>query len=217
MKKPKKACRILLVDDHKVFAFALGKHIDSIPQFELLGTASDGIEGLEKCNALRPDLAVIDVRIPKMDGLELADILLRQLVPTRVLILSGMLDPVTMNRARKIGVHGYVDKAQPFEILEIALIKLSEGLSYFSESFINAEQQHHRSPDAYHKFLSDRQIQILGLVANGKTNKQIADNLELSVRTVESHRYRMLQILELENPKELFRYAIDHGIGGGLS
>lgn len=217
MNEPRTSCRTLLIDDHMVFAFALGKHLDSMPFFELVGTASDGIEGLEQCRALQPDLAVIDVKIPKMDGLELSEIIRRQIPTMRILILSGMLDPVTLNRARKIGVHGFVDKGQPFQILEIALERISQGQEYFSAAFTSAEHQHHGSPNAYHKLLSDRQLQILGLIANGKTNKQVGEELKLSVRTVESHRYRIVQILQLENPKELFRYAIDHGIGGAPS
>ena len=211
MKTPTAPCRTVLVDDHRVFAFALGKHIGAMPNFELSALASDGIEGLEKCSGLQPDLAILDVKIPKMDGLDLATILRQQFPGMRILILSAMLDPMTLDRARKIGVHGFVDKSQPFEIFEVALKAISEGGHYFSETFIDAEQAHHRSPRAYHKLLSPRQQLIVGLIGSGKSNRQIAEQLGLSIRTIESHRYRIIQILDLENPKELFRYAIENG------
>ena len=117
-----------------------------------------------------------------------------------------------LNRVRAVGVHGFVDKSQPFEVFEKAIEEVAQGRSYFSESFLQAERDEHQNPKAYHKLLSDRQQQILGLVANGKSNKEMASELDLSVRTVESYRYRMLQILELKSPKELFRFAIENGI-----
>lgn len=206
-------CRIAIVDDHRIFSTVLSKYIDANPNFEVAGLAADGAMGLELCQRENPEMAVLDIKIPKMDGLELAKTLIQKNPDIKILMLTGIKDPAVISRVRQIGALGFVDKSEPFEILEAALNQVSQGNVYFSKSFLEAERTHHLDPNGYTKLLSPKQIKILGAVANGKSNKLIAEELGLSVRTVESHRYRMVQILGLENPKKLFRYAIDHGIG----
>ena len=208
------ACRTIIVDDHRVFAYALGIYIESSPQFDLIGTAANGISGLELCRKLVPELVVLDVKLPKLNGLELTKILRPQFPELRILMLTAMLNPATINTVRRLKVNGFVDKAQPFDVFEEALKRIAAGDDFFSDSFLQAERKLKLDPQAPAKLLSNQQQRILALVAQGQSNREIAENLGLSVRTIESHRYRMLQILNLKSPKELFRYAFENGIGG---
>jgi len=210
--------RILIVDDHAVLRAGLRMLLEAEPDIEVVGEAGDGAEALKRILELAPDVVLLDVTMPDMDGLEV----LRQgrdsSPRTRVLMLTMHDDEGYLREALAAGSSGYVLKrAADIELLS-AIRAVHRGGTYLHAAHTKvlfedrAGQQRTQAPAEPESRLSSREEEILRLVALGHTNQQAADRLYLSVKTVETYRARLMAKLGLRNRAELVRYALQRGL-----
>ncbi|HTB84322.1 MAG TPA: response regulator transcription factor [Candidatus Sulfotelmatobacter sp.] len=204
--------RIVIVDDHALLAESLGAWIIRQPDLVLAGRAEDGETGYNLCLALKPDLALLDIDLPKIDGLELIRRFVVEMPAMRLLTMSGRMDPYTIWRVSQSGGHGYVEKTANPEILAKAIYAIAGGGTYFSELFQKIKGEWLGQPEAFQKILSDREQEVLRRVVTGDSDEQIAAQLGISVATIGVHRKHIRQKLELHNDRELVAYARKWGL-----
>lgn len=207
-----KPIRTVLIEDQELLRNVLVKTLEMNPAFDLLGDRADGKLGHAFCLQVKPDLVVTDVDMPEMDGITMAQSLLKQLPGVRVLALTNLKDPFTINRLRETGIHGYVEKDQPLDILEEAMRTVASGEHYFTAIVQEVSSQLAQDPAAFSKILSRREQDVVRLVVDGLTSKEIAKELKLHPRSVETHRYRIMKKLELKNVVDLVAYAEKNGL-----
>ena len=212
--------RLFIVDDHPMFREGLKSIIAQNPQLEVVGEAGEGKAALKMVESLKPDLVLMDIALPDMTGIDLTRDIRRVLPETRVLIVSmhGRIDYITA--AFQAGAMGYVVKdASSGKILQ-ALDLVSRG-EYFLDTSIArevverlADSPRHEAQisDAAYDSLSRREQEILRLLAEGRSAKEIADTLSISRKTVENHRTNIMAKLELHSTMELVRYAARLGL-----
>jgi len=205
-------CRTLLVEDQTLFRSFLARLVRDHERLELVGETGDGQLGWELCEKLRPEVIVLDLNLPGLDGLHLAERALAALPGVRILALTSRRDEHTLSRVMALDLAGYVEKDQPIEILEAALHAIAEGGAYFTPMVQAMRRQIAAAPGAFTKLLGEREIDVLRRVAAGESSKEIADKLGLSIRTVESHRYRSMRKLELRSVAEVVEFAVKHGL-----
>lgn len=208
---PEKMTRILVVEDQGMFRDFLASWVIAQAGFILVGTSRSAEDALLCVADLRPDIALVDFQLPRMDGLALVSAF-RQIRPQlRTLLLTSLTDPLTMTRVRESGVEGYLEKDAPMEELALALRMIAAGESYFSRRFHNTLASEAGHTEAVGKILSRREQQVLSLVLAGRTSRDIADYLELSPRTVEFHRANLMAKLGAASINELHTRAHQRG------
>lgn len=199
--------RIVIVEDERILADMLALWLAKLPNCKLVGSATDGQTGWELCLSLKPDLVMMDIEMPKMDGLEMAQRLLTALPETRLLAMSGLMNPYTIWRVIQSGVHGYFDKTQPPTMLLEAIRAVADGGTYFSPVFRQVKAEKLAQPDAFQKILSDREQEVLKRVVVGQNDEDIAVALGIATATIAVHRKHIRQKLGLHNDRELMAYA----------
>jgi len=206
--------RVLVVDDHAVVRSGLRSLLDADPELEVVGEASDGREAVFQSRALKPDVVVMDVVMPGETGIETTRRLLHERPETKVLVLSMQDDPSYVREAFDAGATGYVLKeAADVEVVQ-AVREIAGGGRYVHPVLgarlvaAEAEARKRVATDP----LSDREREVLRLLALGYTNQEIAAALFISVRTAETHRAHVMQKLRLHTRSELVRYALEHGM-----
>ena len=209
-----KQIRILLADDHNVMRRGLRLLLESQPEFSVVGEASDGRQAVEQAEATSPDVVVLDIAMPNLSGIEAAQRIIALLPKTSIVILSMHSDEGYVLRALKAGAKGYLLKDSVEGDLIEAIKAVREGKTFFSpevskmlvEDYVR-EIKSRGFEDSY-QLLTSREREILQLLAEGKTNKEIAGSLNLSVHTVESHRRNLQDKLNLHSFAELVLYAV---------
>ena len=207
--------RVLLADDHGIVRAGLKRLIDGAGDMEVVAEASDGREAIDMAHDTRPDVAVVDISMPGLDGLEVVSRLGGYYPDMPVLILTMHEEEQYVVRAISSGARGYVTKRSVAEQLLTAIRKVHDGGRYIDEAAAESLASHHarsvrgRSPV---DTLSDREIQVLRNLASGKTNREIADIYNISVKTVDTYRSRLLKKLDLKNNAELTRFALKSGL-----
>lgn len=211
--------RILLADDHAVLRSGLRLLIDSQPDFTVVGEAGDGAETLVKARELKPDLIVLDLNMPGLDGLAALPLLRKENPATRVLILTMHDDASYLQEALRAGASGYVLKRAADAELLMAIHAIMRGETYVHSAMTSKLLQNvmpntapASSEDNPWKSLSDREQDVLRLVALGYTNAEIADSLFLSIKTVETYRARGMEKLNLQTRAQLVKSALKHGM-----
>jgi two-component system response regulator NreC len=208
--------RIVIADDHAVVRSGLRALLSVDPELEVVGEAGDGAEVLRLAGTLHPDLVLLDITMPPVNGLETAKLLKAEHPELLVVFLTVHEDESLLHEAFEVGASGYVIKrAEASEILR-AIHSASAGDIYVHPAMTRAllhqpvETEHRTgsSPEA----LTPREIDVLRLLAKGNTNRQIADLLGLSIRTVENHRANLMSKLGLASRVELVNYAEEHGL-----
>jgi two-component system, NarL family, response regulator NreC len=207
--------RTLIADDHGVLRAALRALLNGRSDLEVVGEAGDGNEVLRLTDELRPDLVLMDISMPGRGGIETTRELKQMRPEARVLILSVHEDEELLREAMRAGASGYVVKRALESELLNAIAAVMRGDLYIHPVMTRAlvADLYNRpapSTDRQSEQLTPRELQVLGLIAKGHTNLQIADTLVLSVRTVESHRANIMGKLGLHNRAELVRYAMAH-------
>jgi DNA-binding NarL/FixJ family response regulator len=210
--------RVILADDHSVMRRGLRLILEQQADFEVLGEARDGREAVNLAAALHPDVAVLDITMPNMNGIEAARQITEKQPHVAVVVLSMHADESYVLRALKAGARGYLLKESPESDFISAIRSASEGKSFFSpavsrllvEDYVHQLQD--RNIEDSYELLTPREREILQMVAEGKTNKEIANQLNLSLYTVETHRGNMLQKLNLHSVPELILYAVRKGV-----
>ncbi|MCU0748949.1 MAG: response regulator transcription factor [Akkermansiaceae bacterium] len=209
--EPEKSLRVLVVEDQAMFRGFLESWVRDLPGFQFAGSFRSGEEALSCVGELCPDIALVDLQLPRMDGLALAAAF-RQVRPQlRTLLLTSLTDPLTLTRVRESGVDGYLEKDAPTEELGTALRTIAAGRPYFSRSFDATLSAEGKLSEAVGKILSRREQQILSLILAGRTSREIAASLSLSPRTVEFHRANLMAKLGATSLSELHHRARQRG------
>jgi len=204
--------RILLAEDHRIMREGLKRLIDEQPNMEVVGEADDGVDAWQKACELEPDIILMDVSMPRMNGAD-ATAKIRELCPqVRVIALTAHRASAYLSQMLKAGASGYVLKHGAFDELLDAIQTVSKGGRYIDrasqEVMLNAPPDNVTwKGEPQGKPLSEREIQVISLVANGYTNKEIANKLAISVKTVESHKANSMQKLDLKSRAEIVDYA----------
>jgi DNA-binding NarL/FixJ family response regulator len=206
--------RVLLADDHLIVAQGLGSLLKD--EFDLVGAVGDGQALLQAARQLRPDVIVTDLSMPRMSGLEALQQLNQEGIDTRVIFLTMHADPQIATEAIRAGASGFLLKHSAGEELITAIHEVLQGRVYLAplitRDVLSALTGAGEPPPAPLPKLTPRQREVLQLIAQGRTMKQIASALQLSRRTVETHKYEMMQVLGVETTAELIRYAIHNGL-----
>ncbi len=209
--------RVLIADDHAVLRAGLRLLINAQPDMEVVGEAADGIQTVQVASELHPDVIILDLCMRGQDGVQAIG-RLREVDPkARVLVLTMYDDPAYLRSALAAGCAGYVIKRAADVELIGAIRAIVEGrtivnASLGTEAGGELQKQQAWTSAAGLKSLTPRELEVLRLVAQGYTNHEVADRLSLSVKTVETHRARVMEKLHLETRAELVRYAIDHAL-----
>ena len=208
--------RILVADDHGVLRAGLRALLNSEPDFQVVGEAADGQTAARLAEELRPDVALLDLSMPGLDGIQVTRQLKQTLPETRTLILTVHEDEGLLREAIKAGASGYIVKRAVESELISAIRAICAGSLYVHPSLTRAllkEISPSLVPDENpSEPLTAREIEVLRLIAQGHTNRQVADVLHISVRTVESHRANLMSKLGLSSRAELVRYAMEHNL-----
>ncbi len=211
--------RILIADDHAVLRTGLRMLIGSQRDLDVVGEASDGDEAVRKAAALRPDVALVDISMPGSGGIKAIERIREAAPATRVVVLTMHDMPAYLRAALAAGASGYVVKRAADSALLAAIRDVHRGRTVLdpalAASVVQSGLRRRGATTSPATPLSQREREVLELVAQGYTNQQIADHLGLSVKTVETYRARLVEKLGLQSRAELVRYALDSGLFGG--
>jgi two-component system, NarL family, response regulator NreC len=210
--------RILLGDDHRLLRHGLRKILQERPDWEVVAEAGDGREAVRQALAVQPDIAILDIGMPLMNGIEATLQIVRRRPDTHVLILSMHANEAYIIQALKAGAKGYLlkDSADTELIRGVAVV--ASGKSFFSPAvakvMLDDYVRHLAEKGTADRFdtLSEREREIFQLVAEGRSNKEIAELLSVSPATIETHRAHVLQKLDVHNTAELVLYAVRRGV-----
>lgn len=205
--------RLLLVDDHPLVREGLKARLSTLPSLEVVGEAGDAQEAAAQVAATEPDLVLMDVGMKDVNGIELTRQLLAERPGLLVLVLSMYDNPEYVNRAMQAGARGYVLKDAPASDIIDAIAEVMSGGTFLSSS-VSGRLFRSQTP---RPVMSLRESEILAQLAKGRSSKQIAVELNLSVRTVESHRQNIKRKLNLDGQAELIKYAVEHCRDIGVS
>jgi len=204
--------RIVLADDHVLVRQGL-KSLLEREGFQVVGEASDGQEALRQVESLKPDIAVMDISMPTLNGLNAAREVSRSSPKTKTILLTQHDEGQYISEALEAGVKGYVLKSQVANDLLLAIRQVSRGQVYLSPGVSNAVMEAYNSKSEKSKNpLTLRERQVLQLIAEGKSTKDVASLLGISVKTAESHRTRLMHKLDIHETASLVRYAVRRGI-----
>jgi DNA-binding NarL/FixJ family response regulator len=211
--------RLLVVDDHAVVRRGVRALLESRPGWEVCGEAVDGQDAIRKAADLKPDIVVLDISLPGLNGLEATSRILKESPASEVLILTMHHSEELAQQVIKAGARGYVLKSDADQSLVAAIDKLSQHQTFFTsrvaefvlDSGVRGENERHAVEDPSRRMTS-RERQIVQLVAEARSTKEVASHLGISVKTVEAHRTNIMRKLRLRSVSELVRYAIRNGI-----
>ncbi|KUJ80798.1 LuxR family transcriptional regulator [Ruegeria marisrubri] len=203
------AVRVLIVDDHPMVAEGIQSILESYDDVEVVGTLGNGQDAVDQVTALRPDVILMDLNMPGLGGLSATEIILERLPETRILILSMHDSPEYISTALSHGAKGYVLKDVPTEEIKQAIDAVMRGERYLCTGASGSlEPKDGEAREA----LTGREQTILLQLAQGKSNKEVAIALDISVRTVETHRKNIKRKLGISSTAGLTRYALEHGV-----
>ncbi len=209
-------CKVLLVDDHAIVREGLRWLLKDCPQITVVGEAADGHEALRMAKQYEPDVAVMDLSMPGLDGMEVTKRLEQEGLGTRVVILTMHANEHYAMRLLQAGAHGFLGKGAGSDELVKAICKVASGGRYLPESLAEAIPLiYTRKKDTAAsplESLSYRELQVLKLLAEGHRSREIGRKLNLSVKTVDTYRARLLLKLDLESTADLIRFALRHGV-----
>jgi DNA-binding NarL/FixJ family response regulator len=209
-----KKVRILIADDHGIVRKGLRLQLEQHEHFEVVGEANDGREAVRTAEQLAPDVVIIDIGMPNLNGVEATTQILKQNGQTGVIILSMHSDEGYLRRALAAGARGYLLKDSADVDLYRAVEAVANGKSFFSPAIANTlledymRQLQQRGLEDSYDLLTDREKEVLQLLAEAKSNKEVAVALNLSIATVETHRTHIMQKLDLHSAADIVLYAV---------
>lgn len=209
-----KKLRLLVVDDHALVRDGLKAILSSLPRIQSIDEASNGEEAIKKASSLKPDLILMDIQMPKMDGLEALKTIKKSSPQTKIVMLTIFNEPELISQAIKLGADGYLAKNSTKEELGKVITEVTEGKTYVSPEaaadLIKSLMKEKSLPTR--KELTPREIEILQLIAEGKTNKEIAYVLNLSEQTVKTHARKIFQKMNVADRAQAVAEGIRRGI-----
>ncbi len=210
---------VLLVEDHVVVREGLHVLIEAAGDIKVVGEAVTGREAVLMTKKLRPDVVVMDIAMPLLNGIQATQQILSEAPKTKVLALSAHADPEYVDQLMALGVVGYLTKQTSAEMVARAVRKVHSGGTFFSPSVAKHLRDHYGKPVApggslkrNNIRLTSRETELLQLIAEGHVNKQIASELNISIKTVEKHRQHLMEKLNIHEIAGLTRYAIAAGV-----
>jgi len=213
-----KQIRVLLAEDHTLVRQGFRRILEDDPRITVVGEARTGIEAIEQCKELKPDVVVMDLSMPELGGLEATAEVLKANPQIKIVILSMYSNEAYVRKAFELGAKGYILKNAIEVDLTRAVMALAEGQAYFSPGIshivlesMKAGTFQGASQDPYER-LTLREKEVLQLIAQGKSNKEIATLLNISVNTVAVHRARVMETLDLHRTAELVLFAVKKGL-----
>jgi DNA-binding NarL/FixJ family response regulator len=213
-----KKIRVLLADDHTLVRQGFRRMLEDDPEIAVVGEARTGLEAMELCKNLKPDIVVMDLSMPELGGLEATAEILKENPKVKVLILSMFSNEAYIRKAFEVGAKGYMLKNAIEVDLNRAVRALAEGQAYFSPGIshivldsLKTGSFRDDTQDPYER-LTLREKEVLQLIAQGKSNKEIAVLLNISVNTVAVHRARVMDTLDLHRTAELVLFAVKKGL-----
>jgi DNA-binding NarL/FixJ family response regulator len=214
-----KQIRTLLADDHTIVREGLRSLLLSDGGIQVIGEARNGREAVALAKELRPDIVVMDIAMPLLNGLEATRQILSALPKTKVLILSAHSDDAYIDRVVAVGAVGFLIKQTSAQILAKAIHEVMAGNAFYSPQVSKRLNGHYDKPDTAGGLmvkkatgLTSRELEVIQLVAEGHANKQVAADLNISIKTVEKHRQHLMDKLNIHDTAGLTRYAIAQGI-----
>jgi len=213
-----KKVRVILAEDHTLVRQGFRRILEDDPRLTVVGEARTGLEAIEQCKELKPDVVVMDLSMPELGGLEATGEILKANPQIKILILSMYSNEAYVRKAFELGAKGYILKNAIEVDLTRAVMALAEGEAYFSPGIsqivldsLKTGSFKDTSQDPYER-LTLREKEVLQLIAQGKSNKEIATLLNISVNTVAVHRARLMETLGLHRTAELVLYAVKKGL-----
>ncbi len=210
--------RILLADDHTLMRQGLRQILEQNPDFEVVAEASSGLEAVEKARECQPDVAIVDIAMQELNGIEATAQILKHSTHTAVLILSMYSDERYVVRAVKAGARGYLLKNSAGDELVRAIQLVERGRPFFSPAVARIFQNGYtrirdsREVEDRYELLTERERLVYQLLAEGNSNKEIANRLNLSLHTVETHRWRIMEKMDLHSTADLVLSAVRRGL-----
>jgi len=203
----------LIADDYAVVRRGLRALLEEQPDWQVVGEASNGRDAANLAAQLRPDVVIMDIRMPELNGLDAARMILRTVPNTRIVFFTGHQTDEMIERALQVGVRGYVLKSDAEADLISAVRALMQGRTFFTPkaSTVVVDRLREKEEPAQ-PALTTREAEVVQLLAEGKSNKEAAHILGISSRTVENHRAQIMQRLNVRSYSDLIRYAIRNGI-----
>jgi DNA-binding NarL/FixJ family response regulator len=206
--------RVAIGDDHQLVREGLRRILDERGYVEIVGEASNGDEAVALVRDKRPDVILLDISMPGKDGIDATREITGERLPTKVLILTMHTDEHYALRALRAGASGFILKDAKADELVSAIRRVADGQRYlppdlersFAEKYLHPSAEEHPTQS-----LSKREFEVMCLLAAGMNNREIADKLNISVKTVDSHRSHVLKKLQLRNNSDITRFAIQHG------
>ncbi len=216
---PQKQITVLLAEDHAVVRQGLSALLKADGNFRIAGEAETGREAVDLAHTLRPDVILMDIAMPLLNGLEATRQILAANPAAKVIVLSAHSDEVYVERMNEIGAVGFLEKQTSAELLTKAIREVAAGHVFFSPSIARRRQLAQGRPrnregllKANGNRLTSRECEVLQLVAEGSANKQVAAQLGISIKTVEKHRQHLMDKLNIHDTAGLTRYAISTGV-----
>lgn len=205
---------ILIADDHPIFRNGLKLLLEKNENFAMVGEAANGMEAWTSIQNLKPDIAILDLEMPELDGIQVARRVARHQIPVRLVILTMYKDPDLLRQALDLGVMGYLLKDDATMDVERCLKSVHEGNHFIApglSSHLLTRAGFRGNPSSGHlEDLTPSQMEVLKLIARGLQSKEIGEELGISYRTVENHRYRIATRLGLKGNNSLLRYVLEN-------
>jgi len=213
---PASKIKVLLVDDHPLVREGIRACLAKHKKVTVVGEAADGLEAISKAAALSPDIVLLDISMPKMNGVEVTKILRKKHPAVKILLLTMHENRTYIVQAARTGANGYVLKDAPPRELLHALEAVHRGETYFSNSatqvIVSDYTKGETASTSSRQALTQRETEVLKLISEGLSNKEIASQIQVSVRTVETHRERVMRKLNIHSAPGLTKYALSIGL-----
>ncbi|MEX0330306.1 MAG: response regulator [Puniceicoccaceae bacterium] len=205
---------VYVIEDQNILRELVCRLVDELKDFQLAGHCGDGLEALKECKELRPDLVIVDIMVPSLNGLEIIRQLRKFLPRCKLMVFSGYSTRERVQAALKAGANGIVHKSATIEELEEGIKRVMAGEAYMSGQVLEILRDIMLNPEVTGSLdkLTPREREILQLVAEGHTTKEVAAKLDISVKTADTHRTNVMSKLDIHDVAGLTRFAIQQGL-----